>query len=477
MTANKNMTKDFENWIDHYLNFEKHPQKNIFWLETMQFFCALLDHPELSSKSIHIAGSKGKGSVSAFISSILEAAGYKTGLYTSPHILDFAERVKSAHHFFREEIYKESARELEAAVRSVKDEDLPKQRAITWFELVTLYAFLCFRRYGADWSVYEVGLGGRLDATNVIRPEVCCITSLEKEHTEYLGNTIEEIAREKGGIIKEGVPVVLFEQTFSHGEAKTVIEKIATEKHAPLIYVPDVISSINTSYKRSEDGKIKMRIEISSSYFARKIETDLQLLGEIQAQNAAMAAIAIKIALPNISEEIIEKGLANAFLPARFEIISPVPHYTKIPYLIIDGAHTVKSISFLLDTLKEFQSALSTKQTVPIEQAMLGKTALLFGCAADKDVEDMARELYPHFDCITLTKPGSVKQCDLERIKKAFTALENEDKKDTLECGENYEDMIQRAFRKANEKECPLVVAGSFYLVAEVKKFLQEKTL
>ena len=463
MTAATNATsatKEFENWIDHYLNFEKHPQKNIFWLETMQFFCQKLNNPQNSSKSIHIAGSKGKGSLSAFVSSILEEAGYKTGLYTSPHILDFAERIKSAHDFLSSDIYKKSAKELEKAVRSVKDEDLPAQRAITWFELVTLYAFLCFKNYGADWSVYEVGLGGRLDATNVIRPEVCCITSLELEHTEYLGNTIEEIAREKGGIIKEGVPIVLFEQTFSHGQAKEVIEKIAREKNAPFIYMPDVISSIDKSYFQDEKGRIFMQAKITSPLFSRPLKASLQLLGDIQLKNAAMAAVAVKTAMPEISEEIIERGLEKAFLPARFEIISPVPQFSNIPYLIIDGAHTVKSISFLLDTLQDIS---------------FDKGALLFGCAADKDVEDMAKELYPHFDHITLTKPGNVKQSDLERMIKAFESAKIGEK--SVESGEDFEDMIQKSFSKANEKKRALVVTGSFYLAAEVKKFLQEKTL
>ena len=463
MTAATNATsatKEFENWIDHYLNFEKHPQKNIFWLETMQFFCQKLNNPQNSSKSIHIAGSKGKGSLSAFVSSILEEAGYKTGLYTSPHILDFAERIKSAHDFLSSDVYEKSAKELEKAVRSVKDEDLPAQRAITWFELVTLYAFLCFKNYGADWSVYEVGLGGRLDATNVIRPEVCCITSLELEHTEYLGNTIEEIAREKGGIIKEGVPIVLFEQTFSHGQAKEVIEKIAREKNAPFIYMPDVISSIDKSYFQDEKGKIFMQVKITSPLFSRPLKASLQLLGDIQLKNAAMAAVAVKTAMPKISEEIIERGLEKAFLPARFEIISPVPQFPDIPYLIIDGAHTVKSISFLLDTLQDIS---------------FDKGALLFGCAADKDVEDMAKELYPHFYHITLTKPGNVKQSDLERMIKAFESAKIGEK--SVESGEDFEDMIQKSFSKANEKKRALVVAGSFYLAAEVKKFLQEKTL
>ncbi|MBQ3825099.1 MAG: bifunctional folylpolyglutamate synthase/dihydrofolate synthase, partial [Spirochaetaceae bacterium] len=144
---------ELEQFLDHYLNFEKHPQKNIFWLDTVRFFCEKLGNPQKSAKCVHVAGSKGKGSVSVFSASILNAAGFKTGLYTSPHLLDFAERVRSAEDFLSDAVYKAASDELIATVRKVSDSELPGGRAITWFELVTLFAFLCFRQFGADWSV------------------------------------------------------------------------------------------------------------------------------------------------------------------------------------------------------------------------------------------------------------------------------------------------------------------------------------
>ena len=168
-----------ENWIDSYLNFEKTPKKNIFWLDTMRFFCEKFGQPQDFAPCFHVAGSKGKGSVSTFIASILDEAGYKTGLYTSPHILDFIERVSSPNGPFEEEAYNRAVEEIMSGVKAIPTEELPGQRPITWFELVTLFSFLVFRQAKVDWSVFEVGLGGRLDSTNIVNPKVSVITPIE----------------------------------------------------------------------------------------------------------------------------------------------------------------------------------------------------------------------------------------------------------------------------------------------------------
>ena len=164
---NSSATRSFERWLDSFINFEKLPQKNMFWLDTMRFFCERLGHPEASSPCFHIAGSKGKGSVSKMIACILQEAGFSVGLYTSPHVLDFRERISRPDGFFDDAVYEGAAAELMHAVQSAENEKkIP--RPVTWFELATLYAFLCFRRARTDWNVFEVGLGGRLDATNVV---------------------------------------------------------------------------------------------------------------------------------------------------------------------------------------------------------------------------------------------------------------------------------------------------------------------
>ncbi|MBO6218872.1 MAG: bifunctional folylpolyglutamate synthase/dihydrofolate synthase [Treponema sp.] len=470
-----------ENWIDSYLNFEKTPKKNIFWLDTMRFFCEKFGHPENFAPCFHVAGSKGKGSVSTFIASILDEAGYKTGLYTSPHILDFIERVSSPNGPFEEEAYDRAVQEIMEGVQAISQEELPGQRPITWFELVTLFSFLVFRQAKVEYSVFEVGLGGRLDSTNIVNPKVSVITPIELEHTEFLGDTLEKIAFEKGGIIKENTPVVIARQ---RPEVRKVFEKIAEEKHARAIFVEDAIQNLNFKIKNISDciknntfltngnsgfhkNCIKnhtslenqnilplMSVSFSSKIFSRPVKTTLQLLGKFQAENAALAAIAVKTVLPTISEEVIERGIAKAKLPARFEIIQKPKGFENIPFLVMDGAHTVNSVRFTMETMNQVFAPISHR-------------ILLFACAADKDATDIAPLFKNQFESVFLTKPGNVKQSDLETLAEAFSDAEI-----PYDLNEDFEAQIKKAFDHANANKSILLVTGSFYLIAEVKKCL-----
>ena len=485
-----------ESWIDSYLNFEKTPKKNIFWLDTMRFFCEKFGQPQNFAPCFHVAGSKGKGSVSSFIASILDEAGYKTGLYTSPHILDFIERVSSPRGPFEEEAYDRAVQEIMDGVQSISQEELPGQRPITWFELVTLFSFLVFRQAKVDYSVFEVGLGGRLDSTNVINPKVSVITPIELEHTEFLGDTLEKIAYEKGGIIKKNTPVVIYRQ---QPNVRKVFEKIAAEKQATAIFIEDTIESLdfkiknitecvknNTfltndnsdfyencikNYTSLENQSILplMSVSFSSKIFSRPVKTTLQLLGKFQAENAALAALAVKTVLPTISEEAIERGLAKAKLPARFEIL-------ENPLIVLDGAHTVNSVTFTMETLnqvfgerksKKTGSSLQEKKQPEFSEspAPFRRRILLFACAADKDAKDIAPLFKNEFDEIFLTKPGDVKKADLEGLTRAFDAAGL-----SYDFSEDYKAQIKKAIKKAGEEEAILLVTGSFYLVAEVKK-------
>ena len=493
-----------ENWIDSYLNFEKTPKKNIFWLDTMRFFCEKFGQPQDFAPCFHVAGSKGKGSVSTFIASILDEAGYKTGLYTSPHILDFIERVSSPNGPFEEEAYNRAVEEIMNGVQSIPTEELPGQRPITWFELVTLFSFLVFRQAKVDWSVFEVGLGGRLDSTNIVNPKVSVITPIELEHTEFLGDTLEKIAFEKGGIIKENTPVVIARQ---RPEVRKVFEKIAEEKHARAIFVEDAIQDLNFQIKNIsnciknntnitigsqyfKEDSIKnhtisqenknislMDVSFSSNIFKKPIQTDTLLLGHFQAENAALAALAVKTALPNISEDAIERGLAKAKLPARFEIVQNPKDFKNIPFLVMDGAHTVNSVRFTMETLsqvfgktdgrKESENQFSKKTDCRSQNITVART-LLFACAADKDAKDIAPLFKNQFESVFLTKPGNVKQSDLERLADAFDKAEI-----SYDLNEDFETQIKKAFEHANAHKSILLVTGSFYLIAEVKKFLR----
>ncbi len=462
-----------QTWLDSYLNFEKRPQKNVFWLDTMSFLCKQCEDPQDAAPAFHVAGSKGKGSVAAMIASILDAAGYRTGLYTSPHIVDFSERIGGARGAFGESVYENAAATLRQTIDALRTEDLPDGRDITWFELVTLYAFLCFREAKTDYNVLEVGLGGRLDATNVITPRICCITPVEREHTEFLGDTIAQIAAEKGGIIKDGVPVVLSRQ---HPDAKAVFARIADERNAKLYVIDDIVQEITTAYvsekeKRTEkslknntscgdaDGNQPlMRTTIRSSLFVRPLVAYLRLLGNVQAENAAQAAVAVKLVVPDLDERTIEKGLENATLPGRFEIITRKKDGScatrgRRPFVIMDGAHTVRSIA---STIQTFRAVFGTNDA-----------HLLFACAADKDIADIAPLFRQGFSRITLTKPGNVKQSNLAALTQAFDAAGLR-----FTSSEDFSAAISDALCAAEKAGVPLLVTGSFYLLAEVKKII-----
>lgn len=445
-----NAIETFLEWLDDYLNFEHNPKKDIFWLDTIDYLCKRFDNPQDFAPCVHVAGSKGKGSVSKMIASILHEAGYKVGLYSSPHISDFRERISTESDFFPEEIYEKAIREMVPNIDSIITEDLPAERPITWFELVTLYAFLCFRQAKVDWSVFEVGLGGRLDSTNVVRPKICCITPIELEHTEFLGDTLEKIAAEKAGIIKNCTPVVIARQQTE--KVKIVLREKAITRHAPYFFVDELTKNLRYSF---DDKNYRMNVHFESDIFTKPIEASIPLLGKMQVENAAMAAIAVRKVLPNLSEEIIEKGLEKAKLHGRFEILDKIPGFEGIPHLILDGAHTLNSIRLTLDTLNKIFG--------------YKKVNLLFACAADKDIKDISVALKYRFEKVYLTRPGAVKKSDLNAIDKAF-----DDAEIPYTSSRDFKTMIKTALSESSQSGTILLVTGSFYLISEVDKILAE---
>ena len=433
--------REFCSWLDAHLNFEKFPQKNMFWLDTMYTLCAALGNPEKACECFHIAGSKGKGSTANMVYSILTERGCRAGLYTSPHIISFTERIGS----FGDEVYSKSADTLVAAVEHLEKTEL-KNRPVTWFELVTAFAMLCYKNAKCTHAVYEVGLGGRLDATNVINPICCGIGPIEKEHTEYLGDTLEKIAYEKGGIIKENIPVISAPQEPS---VKKVLKNIAEEKHSKILFIDDVCKVTSIIKPHS-----LMKISIGSPLFSRKIETSLKMQGAFQAWNAALASVIVKTAYNDIDEGTIERGLSKAYLEARFEIIDCPKTYKDIPCIVLDGAHTVNSAKNTVETFKSYVG---------------GEGCLLFASASDKDVEHIALIFKEQFAFATLTKPGYEKHCDIARLKNAFYNAKIE-----YTIIEDCKEALHFALKRANENKMPLLITGSFYLIAEIKKLLSE---
>lgn len=440
-------TKDFTEWLEKFINFERWPQKSILNLKSMFFFAESFGNPQNDYKSVHIAGSKGKGSLSIMISSILREAGNKTGLYMSPHVTDFRERVTLAGDFFPDEVYSKAYEKIKEGFESLikKDSSLDP----TWFEIVTMLSFLLFKDEKCDWAVFETGMGGRLDTTNILQPMCSVLTPIELEHCQYLGDTKEKIAFEKAGIIKENKPVFCFEQ--EDGVLNVFREK-AKEMSSPFYYLPSIIKHINQ--ETHLDG-LKIEIDFKKDneigkLFSRPIKTTLSFIDTIQAKNAALATVVCKYLIKDIPEEKIEKGLAKAWLPARFEVLS------KEPLIIVDGAHTEKSIGYSIETYKKLTSK---------------KAIVLFACADDKDTKSISPLFKDIAKKIAITIPGTFKKSNIEKVIKDF----NECYKTSsiaIEASAEYEKVIRECFEQAKREKCPLLITGSFYLVAEAKKII-----
>ena len=462
------MNDEFKNWLDSFLNFEKLPTKNIFWLDTIEWLCAQFGEPQASAPCVHVAGSKGKGSVSRMISSILTQSGKKCGLYTSPHIKDFYERVSINGALLDASLYKSCALELRKKIDALKNGDLPSNRQITWFELVTVYAFLCFRAAKTDANVFEVGLGGRLDATNIVHPKIAVINTIELEHTEFLGDTLGKIAGEKAGIIKENTPVLCAEPT-SAG-VRAVFKEAAAQKNAPLYFADELLGGLEFSYEKvlqdqkaaaSNDSSRScnqyfMNVTMRSKIFSRPLKARLRMLGSVQARNAFLAAAAVRLAFPEISEATIERGLETAALPARFQTIALGANTSDSALLVLDGAHTVNSIS---GTMETFNALFSDDKRAK---------RLLFACAADKDVSHIAPLFKDKagraiFEKITITKLNSAKQSDPQKAAAAFKQAGL-----PFELLEDYEAAILSAVEAAKRDGAILLATGSFYLAAEI---------
>jgi dihydrofolate synthase/folylpolyglutamate synthase len=451
-------------WISRFINLERGQGTKSFGLDRMKVLSALAGHPERAAPVIHIAGSKGKGSVTGMITAVLEASGLKTARYSSPHVTEYRERIMAGNDFFDESIYVEAGGELvsvaamlrkapkgsSAENTGMKDRgkapDLPHDAGEepTFFELLTLFFFLCARRSRCDIMVVETGMGGRLDATNIVDPLLSVITSIELEHTDYLGDTISAIAGEKAGIIKPGKPLILAEQ---EAEALAVFIKTAEENHAPLCYFPDMAAIDKLRIHRN--GVDFTLIFKRSGFFSSPLDMAIPIPGEVQAKNAGLAVLALKTAFPSIGAETIRAALGGFRLPARFETIC------RAPRVIIDGAHTPKSIAYCVKTFT----------------ALYGKGGiLLFGCADGKDAESMAKVLVPHFSHIIITTPGTFKVSYPEKVYGIFKKEANpEDRGLIIELMKETKAAVQRAFELGRAAELPVLGTGSFYLASEIR--------
>ena len=404
-------------------------------LDRMQYLLDLFDNPQKCYKIIHIAGSKGKGSTASAAASILSFLGYKTGLYTSPHLISYKERITHAGSFIDDRPLLSEGRRIKTVL---ENEKIPFPDPPTTFELLTLFAFLVFRETGCEWAVIETGIGGRLDATNTVIPEASVICPVEIEHSEILGDTVEKIAFEKSGIIKEGKPVFVSRQK---KEALEIIRKQAEEKSAPIFVLDDYIEIKDISLSRS------------GTFFnlisgGKTTAGEINLIGGFQAYNAALSMLAVGNLL-GINYSDIVPALKNILLSGRIEII----YGENRPDIIIDSSHTPDSALMLSKTLKKLYR---------------GKGILIFGAVDGKDYKKMMNNLADCFDDIIISKPGTFKKSSPEKIYSDLHMVFPE-KNIILETA------AVRALKTAGKYsggEKHIVVTGSFYMASEIKKLL-----
>ncbi len=402
-------------------------------LDRVKLLCEKLGNPQDGLKFIHVAGTNGKGSFCAMTDSILRAQGYKVGLFTSPYIVEFNERMRVD----GKNITNEELCALVERVKHITDgmEDKP-----TEFELITALAFLYFKEQNCDYVVLECGLGGRLDATNLIKtPILSVITGIALDHTAILGDTFEKIAAEKAGILKNGVPLLW---CGSHKGAEAVIAEKAAEVGAPL-------------HKTDRSSLVIKAAALNGTTFDYNGRENLflPLLGSYQPLNATNALTAVDLLREQgieISEEAVRKGLASVKWQARFEVIS------KSPLVIADGGHNPEGIDSAVESIKWY---------FPDE-----KVGVVTGVMADKDYSYMSSRICRVADRIFCLTPDNPRALAAEDYAAVFTAQGA-----SAEACDSVPDAVAKALAWAKEENKAVVALGSLYMYGEVVKAVSSK--
>jgi dihydrofolate synthase/folylpolyglutamate synthase len=423
-------------------------QTTLQYLYDLQFFGMklgldnireLLKHlgdPHRSFPAIHIAGTNGKGSTSAMLESIFRAAGYRTGLYTSPHLFRFGERIR---------INGVPISEEEIVTLTQKMKNKIDELKCTFFEATTAMSFEYFRNQTIDIGIIETGLGGRLDATNVIEPIVSIITNIGLEHTEHLGNTISAIAFEKAGIIKPKAPCVVGRVD---REARVVFERTSSELHSS-IYFLDRISSIAKSELNIDGSNIDLNLQIGDmKIHFNKLK--IGLAGKYQLDNAALAVAATLIQKRfKVNESDIRSGLSEVRWNARLEVIH------KEPFIICDAAHNPAGLRALVESITE------------IYKPRFGKLFLIIGMLSDKNYKEAAKTVAPHFDEVCAVTPQSERALKAEQLAEIFRRIHP-----SVSEGNS----VVQAVNSVKEKMSPndlLIVTGSHFVLSELRDFMR----
>jgi dihydrofolate synthase/folylpolyglutamate synthase len=440
-------------FIERGLNYEKTQrwQYDRTWLDLRRVrrLLAELGEPQGRYNVVHVAGTKGKGTTSGAIAHCLERCGHRTGLLTSPHLVTHRERVRVDGEMIGEEDFAAGVRRMQSHVEELRRHETPlDHRAPTYFEMLTALAFDHFARSGVEWAVVEVGLGGRLDSTNVVAPRCCVITAIGFDHMDKLGDTPEAIAAEKGGILKPGVPVVIGRQP--HAAALDTLRRMADERDCPRWEVGREVTVLDAeplvAPPGDDEAPVGWRFSVETP--AQRYEgLSTPLLGAHQLDNLAAAIGAVETVADRdgvrLSPEAVRDALAEFRVPARIEVAQ------RRPVLVLDVAHTAESVAALLAALERHFPGR--------------KLHAVFGCSADKDAAGMLKLLAEGSASLTLTQARLPRAMSAE----ALAELAHPARPDV-----RVEPDSRRAAEQALRQAAPddvVCVTGSFYVVGEVR--------
>jgi dihydrofolate synthase/folylpolyglutamate synthase len=406
-----------------------------YGLSRTQKILEFLGNPEKKLKCIHVAGTNGKGSTTAMITEIIRDAGYKVGMYTSPFLMDFEERIQVDGKNISKEDLCEVVDELSKAVENVIALGYEHP---TEFEIITCAAFLYFYKKGVDYAVVEVGLGGRLDSTNVIDPLLCVITSISYDHMNILGNTLKDIAFEKAGIIKKNKSVILYPQ---EAESEKVVETVCKENNCDLIKV----SSNSASFIKVQDNFQYIDIRTERDIYHIK----LSLLGKHQLLNCSTAVHCIEQLMNlgvKVTKENIENALSKVIWMGRLEVLQDKPT------VVIDGAHNIDGIKNLSESIETYFK--------------YDELVLILGILADKEVESMVELIAKKAKKVITVTPNSDRAelaSDLEAIVKKYNP--------NCESIDDYKKAVDKAKEYCNNNDL-LLISGSLYMIGDMRKIL-----
>ena len=417
--------------------------RDTFSLDRMRLLLKKLGNPHDRLRSVHIAGTKGKGSTATMLATMISACGHKAGLYTSPHICDIRERITINGEMIPQAALTRLIIQVQPIIEKMAS-DRP-----TFFETFTALAFMYFAEQQVDVAVVETGLGGRLDSTNVLTPAVCGLTSLSMDHMHQLGNTLSAIAGEKAGIFKKDIPAISVPQP---PEAKRVLRRVANEVKAKLMFTgEDIEFSYRVESSRRDGCQTRVCLTTPQSKFEH---LNVPLQGEHQALNCGLALALLdqlKEQGLKVDDRLAMQGLANVYLPGRMEIIQTDPR------IMVDGAHNAASIQALMRAVG---------QNVPYDSMVV-----IFGCAADKDIAGMMEQLSTGADKMIFTKAqNNPRAAEPRDLAMAYEERSGRVAQVTPTLAD-----AMRIATSAVSREDLICVTGSFYLVGEAKLMKQKK--